>query len=337
MMFMQKALQRFIYDWVARDNLLSALIGFEDQTPNQVLAQEGSRTGELATLDLSEASDRVSVLHVMDLCRYTPSAREAFLAVRSTKADVDGFGIIPLSKYASMGSALTFPLEAMVFLTMVFMGIEKALGRPLSRRDLYDYIGKVRVYGDDIIVPVDCAVQVIETLESFGMKVNRSKSFWTGKFRESCGKEYYDGEDVSIVRVRRMPPASPEDAPEVISWVSMSNLMFASGLWRTTKWLDEFMSGILLDYPVVTSTSQVLGRHSFCGYETVRMDETLFSPLVRGWIERSVKPRNTLDDHFALHKWFSLRGDLPVADEEHLERSGRPSVVSIKRRWASPF
>lgn len=337
MMFMQKALQSVIYEGVERDYLLKHLIGFRSQEPNQLLAKEGSLSGDLATLDLSEASDRVSCLHVADLLRNFPELLRAVMAVRSTKADVDGHGIIPLAKYASMGSALTFPIEAMVFLTIVIMGIEHERGRPLSHRGLLDLVGKVRIFGDDIIVPKDCVETVIDYLEAFGLKVNRNKSFWNGKFRESCGKEYYDGVDVSIVRVRRLPPTSLSDAQEIISWVQMSNHFFRSGLWRTTKMLDSFMSGILKDYPVVDETSPMLGRYSFCGYETHRIGGRYQSPLVKGFRTRSVIPRNSLDDHFALLKWFSLRGDLPIADEDNLERSGRPLVVDIKRGWGSPY
>jgi len=337
MMFMQQALKSRLYEEVERDNLLSAFIGFEDQSPNQRMALEGSSTGELATLDLSEASDRVSCLHVEDLCRATPALFEGLMAVRSTKADVQGHGVITLAKYASMGSALTFPIEAMLFLCIVLLGIEKELNKPLKREDLYSLRGKVRVYGDDIIVPVDYVRSVIESLESYGLVVNHTKSFWTGKFRESCGKEYYDGVDVSVVRVRQDAPTSWRDAREVISWVAMSNQFFKAGLWQTVKWLDSYMAGVLTDYPVVAETSPALGRYSFCGYEIQRVGGAFQAPLVKGFVEYSVIPANTVDDHYALHKWLTMRGELPFVDVEHLERSGRPSAVSIKRRWVQPF
>jgi len=337
MMFMQKALQSQFYEEVDRDNLLSSFIGFMDQTPNQELAREGSLTGNLATLDLSEASDRVSCLHVEDLFRNFPLLKEAVMAVRSTKANVDGFGIIPLSKYASMGSALTFPLEAMVFLTICLLGIEKELKRPLNYYDVKRLVGKVRVFGDDIIVPKEYVGSVIGQLESFGMKVNQHKSFWNGSFRESCGKEYYKGEDVSIVRVRYGAPESLKDAREISSWVQMRNQFYRAGLWRTCRYLDSMISRLLKEFPVVAETSPVLGRHSFLGYETQKIDGLLWSPLVKGYVERGVSPRNTLDDHYALHKWFTLRGDLPIVDPNHLVRSGRPPVVNIKLGWHRPF
>jgi len=335
MQYAQQSVRRLIYESVERDYLLNALIGFTDQEPNQLLAQEGSLTGNLATLDLSEASDRVSFEHVRDLLTLTPHLFEVVDACRSRKALVDGHGVIPLAKYASMGSALSFPIEAMVFISIIFIGVENALNRPLTRKDVQSLVGRVRVFGDDIIVPVDIVPDVIDALESFGMKVNRTKSFWTGKFRESCGKEYYNGHDVSIVKVRQVPPTSQQDATEVISWVSLRNQMYFSGLWKTTEWLDSFLSGILKDFPVVLESSPVLGRHSFLGYNAQRVGGRYQIPQVKGFVIRAVIPENPLDDHHALLKCLLNISELPIADERHLERSGRPHAVSIKRAWSS--
>jgi hypothetical protein len=204
---------------VAKDyNVGFGVVGFTDQTPNQRLAREGSLSGELATLDLSEASDRVSNQLVRAMLKNYPNLAEGVDASRSRKADVPGHGVIRLAKFASMGSALTFPIEAMVFATVVFMGIANAIADEegnvsRARVDtnlIMRYRSRVRVYGDDIVVPVRFVQRVVESLELYGFKVNSNKSFWTGRFRESCGKEYYNGHDVSIVRVRREPPSRPE-------------------------------------------------------------------------------------------------------------------------------
>ncbi len=194
------------------------VVGFTHQEPNQRLACEGSLSGELATLDLSEASDRVSNQLVRAMVDNYPNLAEGIDACRSRKADVPGHGVIRLAKFASMGSALTFPIEAMVFSTVVFMAIARAVAdetgdESRARVDtglILRHRSGVRVYGDDIVVPVRFVQRVVEYLNLFGFKVNSNKSFWTGKFRESCGKEYYDGHDVSVVRVRRLFPSRPE-------------------------------------------------------------------------------------------------------------------------------
>jgi hypothetical protein len=243
--------------------------------------------------------------------------------------------VIQLAKYASMGSALTFPTEAMVFLAIIFQGIEQGSGRRLTKRTLRSFLGKVRVYGDDIIVPTDMVVSVVEALETFGHKVNSSKSFWTGKFRESCGKEYYDGHDVSIVRFRRMFPSSRKDASEVISLVEFRNQLYYSGYWSTCQRLDETITSLLGgNFPIVESTSPVIGRASYLPYKAEKMDERLHRPLVRGFVVRPRIPINEIDGVAALVKWF-IEGS--QEDPEHLRRSGRPQFVDIKLRMATPY
>jgi len=123
--------------------------------------------GNLATLDLSEASDRVSNQHVRLLVKNHRALREAVDATRSRKADVLG-KTIRLAKFASMGSALCFPFEALVFATIVFVGIERELNRQLTQKDIESFYGRVRVYGDDIIVPVEYVESVVRELEALG-------------------------------------------------------------------------------------------------------------------------------------------------------------------------
>jgi hypothetical protein len=60
MQYMQQAiLERFVQG-LGSSQLLDPFLRFTDQVPNQNMARDGSSRGELATLDLSEASDRVS-------------------------------------------------------------------------------------------------------------------------------------------------------------------------------------------------------------------------------------------------------------------------------------
>lgn len=336
MQYIQQALMALIVDGLNENNYLRQFIGIDDQTPNQRMARKGSRDGSLATLDMSEASDRVSNWLVEDLFSSHPYLNGAVQACRSTHANVDG-EVIKLTKFASMGSALTFPVEAMVFLTIIFIGIEKELNARFTRSDLERFVGQVRVYGDDIIVPVDYVRSVIGCLEAFSLKVNRRKSFWTGKFRESCGKEYYGDEDVSIVRVRRVFPSSRTDAAEAISMVSLRNQLYFAGYWQTCKWLDEEIRGVLRYFPVVLPSSPALGRHSFLGFEYEGLSRTTHAPLVKAWRPNSKIPSNKLDGHGALLKCLGKNSDLPFADPGHLERSGRPPVVNIKLGDCSPF
>ena len=339
MQYMQQALLEPLILLLESHPVLKHFLGFSDQGPNQAMAQIGSRRdGSLATLDLSDASDRVSNQLVRTMCSNFPSLLRGLEATRSRRASVPGHGVIRLAKYASMGSALCFPVEAMVFLTSIFLGIEQGLStRFTSISDVDQYRGRVRVYGDDIITPVDTVESVIQSLEHFGARVGRDKSFSIGRFRESCGKEYFDGNDVSVVKFRRMFPTSLSDGPGVISMVSFRNQLYRAGCWDTVRYLDSKIWKILKYFPVVEEESPVLGRFSFLGYKQERECDRLHRPLVRGYVVDSTIPKNSLSDSGALLKFFLKRGGQPSVDRNHLERSGRPQAVNIKLRWAPPY
>lgn len=331
----QGILERFV-EVIERNDTLRNLIGFMDQGPNQDLAHEGSLSGKLATLDLSEASDRVSILHVATMLRNHRNLARGVAACRSTKAEVPGHGVITISKFASMGSALCFPFESMVFMTCIFLGISRELNTPVTRKLIKSMIGQVRTYGDDIIVPVRFVHSVVETLELFGFKVNSNKSFWTGKFRESCGKWYFMGEEVTPIRLREFLPAQRTAVPAVVSTVSLRNQLYKAGYWQTVKFLDGLLEG-LIPFPAVMDTSAALGRSSFLGYQTEKWDSSLQRPLVKAMVVKSVLPVSKLDGSAALLKFFLKRGEQPFADVRHLERAGRPRSVDIKARWTCPF
>jgi len=341
MQYSQQAILRLFQDAV-KDSFLNDFIGLNDQTPNQRLAKEGSLSGELATLDLSEASDRVSHESVSLMLSRHRHLHDAVMACRSEKALLPGGDVISLSKFASMGSALCFPMEAAVFLLAIFRGIEQDLGRPLTKKDIKSYRGRVRVFGDDIIVPVDHVRSVIQSLEAIGLKVNGRKSFWKGKFRESCGREYYDGQDVSLVRVRRPIPSSRRNVQEIISTVSLRNQLYRAGLWESALLLDRGMLRLLVHYPVVEESSPVLGRFSYLPLDTSKGITKNSIHKVKGWMIRSPIPVNEIDDWPALRKCLSsLEEGRPMefgvaktpTSEDHLRRSGRPRVVDIKLGW----
>lgn len=333
MQYMQQALLERFVSGLGASSLLDPFLRFTDQVPNQDMARDGSLTGELATLDLSEASDRVSNLLVRTLFDRFPSLQKGVDATRSRTADVPGHGVVRLSKFASMGSALCFPIEAIVFLTCVFLGIQDELRRPLTRNTIRKFHGKVRVYGDDIIVPVEYVVAVVSRLEAYGFKVNKNKSFWSGKFRESCGKDYYDGTDVTVVRVRQEFPARQQDAIQVASLVSLRNQFYLRGLWQTCRWLDQEIER-LIPFPAVQAESEALGKYSFLGYQTEKVCSDLQRPMVKAAVLVAKTPDDPLEDYGALMKFFLRRGDSPSPDKEHLLRSGRPDTVGIKIRWA---
>jgi len=150
-----------------------------DQSKNKNLAREGSITGELATLDLSSASDLIATELVYHLL---PVDWFVFLScARSGHCEING-STVRLQKFSSMGNGFTFPLESLIFY---------AISRACCGKDEV-----VSVYGDDIIIPTARHAVVMKALVAAGFLINTEKSFVEGPFRESCGGDYYSGVDI---------------------------------------------------------------------------------------------------------------------------------------------
>jgi hypothetical protein len=262
--------------------------------------------------------------------------------MRSTHANVNG-KVIKLAKYASMGSALCFPIESMVFTTLVFLGIQKVYPTLRPWDIVNNFQGLVRIYGDDIVVPVRAAQSVVQTLEAYGLRVNDTKSFWTGMYRESCGKEYFAGVDVTIAKLRHVLPDVQKpiagQEQEIVSSVAFRNNLYNKGYFETAEWLDTILSKVLKGhYPVVASTSPILGRINSSGlYEVHRNNANTQDPLVKGWRVSSRIPASKLDGYGALVKTLGKRSELPIFDPQHLQKAGRPRALRIKLGYARPY
>jgi hypothetical protein len=337
MQYAQQGLKREIYDYVRRSPL-SGILGFTDQTRNQQLALEASITGSLATLDLSEASDRVHKNLVSRLLRRWPHLHDFVMATRSLRADVDG-EVIHLAKYASMGSALTFPLEAIIFTVIAFMGVDVAESRRTTVRQA---AGRISVYGDDIIVPVDSTADVVRLIEAFGFKVNEHKSFWTGMFRESCGKEYYRGSDVSVVRLRAEVPTSRQDAVLIRRFTEFRNRAYRAGYWRTVKVADDLLS------LVVRMEARHVDELTAIPSSEVAKDTVLQTPFrhrwnihLHRWERRALfvvpqKQPYAVDGDGGVLKWF-FEAESDEDDSgfilDSFESQERPRSFRTKRAW----
>lgn len=165
-------------------------VDLRDQTLNQRLARRGSTTGALATLDLSSASDTVSCGLVESLL---PLDWWDFLRNWRTANVRTPLGPRKLEKFSTMGNGFTFALES-----LIFYALSKACEELTGPHE----DATVSVYGDDIIVPVTSYSLLVETLTACGFVVNAKKSFSTGPFRESCGKDYYSGYSVRPAYLR---------------------------------------------------------------------------------------------------------------------------------------
>lgn len=173
-------------------------INFRDQTVNRRVAEESSTTKAYCTLDLKDASDRVSYKVVKTIFRNSPGC---FFFVtgdrRASNVKVDS-RTIKLSKLAGMGSGLTFPTMSLL-ISLAICNRVRRLHPCLSYRSIRS---RICIYGDDICCPTEWYAIAVDALDLIGLKVNASKSFVTSNFRESCGGDYYNGTDVTPVRLR---------------------------------------------------------------------------------------------------------------------------------------
>jgi hypothetical protein len=280
----------------------------------------------------------------MEMFRSNPDLQGAIEACRSTSAKLpNGAVIAPLRKFASMGSALCFPVEAMYFYTVCVVALLEAQNLPVTQRNIFKVSRGVHVYGDDIIVPSTYAITVLAYLQKYNCKVNTNKTFVSGCFRESCGEDAYAGESVKPVYVRKIVPKNRHQADCLVSWVSTANLFYLKGYWRSTTFLFNKLERILGPLPYVLATSPGLGRISYLGYQSAeRWNEDLQRFEIKAWVPSPVYRTDKLEGYGALMKSFlNLRGRgdnslIPeVTDAHHLEHSALHGAVSLKRRWVS--
>lgn len=240
----QQCIKSYFYQRT-RETFIRNFVDFTRQDRNGSLALAASQCGSHATIDLSEASDRVSLWHVERLFRRLPSLLDALQASRSAYIEqrVDRF--LPrysrIRKYSTMGNATIFPVQSLFFMSL-------ALGTLFYKRGLtvnftnMRRIGRtaVLVFGDDIIVPDDCSGLLVELLHGLHLKVNARKTFLEGNFRESCGVDAYGGTNVTSVSILDVPRRAGPGS--IVSSVDVHNNLAEAGLLHTAAYIRKTAS-----------------------------------------------------------------------------------------------
>jgi hypothetical protein len=343
MQYAQQGIRDALYKSISSYWLTAGHVNFNDQTVNQRLALQSSIDGQLATIDLSDASDRVPLSLVREMFRCNPDLWDSIDSCRSTKAELMDGRIIPsLQKFASMGSALCFPIEAMYFYTICVMASLRFHNLPVSASNIFTVTRRIYVYGDDIIVPTDQATAVLDYLQNYNCKVNTDKTFLTGRFRESCGVDAYRGELVTPTYLNKVVPKNRQQASSLISWISTANLFYKKGYWRTASYLFKKCEAILGALPFVSETSEALGRVTFHGYRSIkRWNPNLHRFEVKAWTASPIYRTDIIGGNSALFKSLSKLEGLETLedsrDSKHLERSALHGAVTLKRRWVPAY
>lgn len=155
------------------------------QERNQYLAQLGSINNEEATVDIENASNTVAIMAVYLALYHSKDWFDMLDAFRSPTISVESEPYC-LEMFSSMGNGFTFELETLIFYAISLVTCE----------DLGLNCENVSVYGDDIIIPSEAYTSLVENLSFYGFAVNDKKSFCSGPFRESCGKDYFFGTNI---------------------------------------------------------------------------------------------------------------------------------------------
>lgn len=162
---------------------------------NRWFAKSGSSSGEYATIDLSSASDTIG-LGLLEWILPEQLLKDLML-LRSPYTLI-GDRKVRLNMISTMGNGFTFPLETWIFANLVLAVMID------EREPIFDQYGKRRysVFGDDIVCPTKVYDKLTKILGAAGFQVNHKKSFGSGKFRESCGGDYFDGQNVRAVYLK---------------------------------------------------------------------------------------------------------------------------------------
>jgi len=247
-MMCQLGIMDYLYAEVPKNEYLRRSIDFRKQQYSRDLALESSKSGEYATIDLKSASDRISCWLVERIFRRNKTLLESLISCRTRYINLGIDKKHPtlhkLRKFSTQGSAVTFPIQSIIF-TIICAG---ALLEPqASPRRVRKVLSQIRVYGDDIIVPVSGLNRVKLALEMLYLKVNTTKTHSQGKFRESCGMDAWDGNDVTpphvtvfdSMQAKHQDPGrkKPSNGKPLAGLIEASNNFFTKGLWNASNYL----------------------------------------------------------------------------------------------------
>lgn len=220
--YLQQGVMRNMVQIMEKHPLTRNSVFFTNQRPNQVAAllasERGVRSDGYSTLDLKEASDRVTL--VLAELLLPEQVFRALYAVRSNRTVMPDGQEIVLKKHAPMGSATCFPTMAACIWAILTAGYatvvandphlrryrvkkgEKSiwLSPRFSKATMYELEG-IHVYGDDVVVPIDYTDTATALLTRVGLVLNPDKCCTNGFFRESCGVDAFKGVNVTPQRI----------------------------------------------------------------------------------------------------------------------------------------
>lgn len=262
----QQLVLKFMFDQ-CRKSFGTAFIDFHDQTKSGDLVLKASLDRELATVDLSDASDRLTCWTVERMFRRNPSlllalhaARTRYLRDEISERATGRRDFLALRKFASQGTATTFPVMSCV---MLFIALGCSLGdEEVNAHNIWKLRSQVRVFGDDIILPAHGYERLLRAMALLQLKVNAAKSYVHGRFRESCGTDGYAGYDITPCKPKTVVGDNPAACQAVID---NSNNLYMKGFWHASTAFSDLLP-VLLRRRLRIVGPHALGQRGLASY-----------------------------------------------------------------------
>lgn len=185
------------------------------QMEHRSLAARGSIHSQYVTMDLSSASDSISVALVKAL--FPSDWFDILEQSRIGQVSLPDGSLVESQTFCTMGIGYTFPLQTLVFLSLL-----KAISfLRFGRKQMMT----ISVYGDDMIFHRMLYGDVVSVFQEIGFVINVDKTFSTGHFRESCGGDYYHGVDVRPFQPRNGAASVGAKAYEAMLYKCINGLL----------------------------------------------------------------------------------------------------------------
>lgn len=192
-MLFQKALSKRFEEVLRRE-----YHWLNDKQPvwNREMTRLGSLGSGHCTIDLESASDTIN-LSLLSLV-FPNDWVAAILDCRTDVIEVDGVEHT-LHMVSTMGNGFTFTMMTyLISLVIKAVAIESGVKWTPYDRKVFG------VFGDDVVVPQELYEPVCCALTGLGFIPNLKKSYAAGLFRESCGEDWWNGNNVRGVYIKSL-------------------------------------------------------------------------------------------------------------------------------------
>jgi hypothetical protein len=270
--FAQQGLLK-VFEYILESSMLtSGHITLRDQIPSFRM----SRYLKYGTIDLKDASDHITLRLLKILL-----PRSVYNLVTRFRSNgiilPDGRVIEQYNTAFTMGNALCFPIETLVFWSLSLATILSDDGSSVPNdHELVNRVRKIplRVFGDDIIAPIEWVTRITEVLTAAGLSVNTDKTCKLTLVRESCGSWWYAGFDCRITKLKY------SSTLDMFSWTSFQDVipqLRECGMMILASELEDFCNTV---YPTKRLVSFLLRRstsdsgenqidlHHYCRYNS---------------------------------------------------------------------